>query len=113
MVQLVCATLRGSHVAASVGERNAKELPKGTINRVYRLARRAAFTPEVCATPLAKEPYDLRDAGISLRLAAGVPPADVAAWAGQSVEILYAVYAAGSAAAVAEAHRWSVRGWIR
>ncbi len=76
------------------GERNKNELPKGTINRVFRRARAIAFTPQVCATTLAATPYHFRHAGISLALAAGVPAADVAKWAGQSVEILYRIYAA-------------------
>jgi integrase len=35
------------------GERNEGELPKGTINRMWRLARAQAFVPEVLASPLA------------------------------------------------------------
>ncbi len=31
------------------GERNAGELPKGTINRTWRKARKEVFTPEVTA----------------------------------------------------------------
>ncbi len=48
-----------------VGERNRAELPKGTINRVWREARRTAFTEEVAASPLARTPYDLRHAAVS------------------------------------------------
>ncbi|MFG1785829.1 tyrosine-type recombinase/integrase [Rhodococcus oryzae] len=75
------------------GERNGGELPKGTINKAWRLARRAAFTPEVAASPLASTPYDLRHAAVSTWLNGGVPPTDVAAWAGHSVEILFKIYA--------------------
>ncbi|WP_026323039.1 tyrosine-type recombinase/integrase [Salinispora pacifica] len=76
-----------------VGERNKEELPKGTINRVWRWARAAVFTPEVRASPLARTPYDLRHAAVSTWLNGGVPPTDVAEWAGQSVEVLLRIYA--------------------
>ncbi len=68
-------------------------MPKGTINRTWRAARRAAFTPEVEASPLARTPYDLRHAAVSTWLNGGVPPADVAAWAGHSVDVLLKIYA--------------------
>jgi hypothetical protein len=48
----------------------------------------AVFMPEVLATPLAETPDDLRHAALSTWLNGGVPAADVAAWAGHSVEIL-------------------------
>ncbi|MEV6811806.1 integrase [Micromonospora sp. NPDC051296] len=76
-----------------VGERNKDELPKGTINRVWRWARAAVFTPEVYASPLARTPYDLRHAAVSTWLNGGVPPTQVAEWAGQSVEVLLRIYA--------------------
>ncbi|MEU7845531.1 integrase [Micromonospora sp. NPDC049114] len=76
-----------------VGERNKEELPKGTINRVWRWARAAVFTPEVYASPLARTPYDLRHAAVSTQLNGGVPPTQVADWAGQSVEVLLRIYA--------------------
>jgi len=75
------------------GERNDQELPKGTINRIWRLARAAVFPPEVLATPLAETPYDLRHAAVSTWLNAGVPAANVAEWAGHSVEVLLKIYA--------------------
>ena len=40
-----------------------------------------------------KRPYDLRHSGITWRLDSGVPDAQVAAWAGHSVEMLRRVYA--------------------
>jgi integrase len=76
-----------------IGERNKTELPKGTINRVWRWARAATFTPEVAASPLARTPYDLRHAAVSTWLNGGVPPTQVAEWAGHSVEILLKIYA--------------------
>lgn len=44
-------------------------------------------------SPLAKRPYDLRHAAVSTWLNAGVPPTQVAEWAGHSVAVLLKVYA--------------------
>lgn len=76
-----------------VGERNARELPKLTITRAWKRARADTFTPEVATSALAGTPYDLRHAAVSTWLHAGVPPAKVAEWAGQSVETLFRIYA--------------------
>jgi integrase len=75
------------------GERNCGELPKLTIVRAWQRARAEAFTAEVAATPLAATPYDLRHAALSTWLNSGVPPTQVAEWAGHSVEILHRIYA--------------------
>jgi integrase len=71
-----------------VGERNKAELPVLTINRIWRQARAAVFTPEVYASPLAETPYDLRHAAVSTWLNAGISPTQVAEWAGQSPEVV-------------------------
>lgn len=42
---------------------------------------------------MAKRPYDLRHAAVSLWLNAGVPATQVAEWAGHSVNVLLRVYA--------------------
>jgi len=42
---------------------------------------------------LARRPYDLRHAAVSLWLNAGVPATQVAEWAGHSVNVLLRVYA--------------------
>lgn len=76
-----------------VGDRNHQELPKLTVVRVWERARQAVFTPDVAASPLAGRPYDLRHAAVSTWLTGGVSPTDVAAWAGQSTEILFRIYA--------------------
>jgi integrase len=47
----------------------------------------------VAASPLARTPYDLRHAAVSTWLNGGIPSADVAKWAGHSVEILHKIYA--------------------
>ena len=44
-------------------------------------------------SPLARRPYDLRHAAVSLWLNAGVPATQVAEWAGHSVNVLLRVYA--------------------
>ncbi len=75
------------------GERNEGELPGGTINRMWRRARKATFTPEVIASPLAASPYDLRHAAVSTWLNGGIPATQVAEWAGHSVEVLLKIYA--------------------
>jgi Phage integrase family len=65
--------------------------------RAWQKARAASLTPEQLATPLMKRPYDLRHSGITWRLDSGVPDAQVAAWAGHSVEMLRRVYAGRAA----------------
>ncbi len=42
-----------------------------------------------------RRPYDLRHAALSLWLASGAPPAEVAASAGHSVRVLLTIYAHG------------------
>lgn len=69
------------------------ELPKITYIRAWKAARALAFTPEVVASPLGATPYSLRHACVSTWLNAGVPPTQVAEWAGHSVEVLLKVYA--------------------
>jgi len=69
------------------------ELPDITIRRSWSAARAEVLTEEEQASPLAKRIYDLRSACLSLWLNAGVPPTQVAAWAGHSVEVLLRSYA--------------------
>lgn len=63
------------------------------IYRVWQLARQKALSPEQVASPLAARPYDLRHACLSTWLSAGVPPTQVAQWAGHGVDVLLRVYA--------------------
>jgi integrase len=65
----------------------------GTVYRVWKLARAEALTEADVASPLAKRPYDLRHAAVSTWLNAGVPPTQVAEWAGHSVNVHLRVYA--------------------
>ncbi|TKK72520.1 tyrosine-type recombinase/integrase, partial [Kribbella jiaozuonensis] len=64
-----------------------------TYARVWAKARAKALGETQAATPLARRPYDLRHAAVSLWLNAGVPATQVAEWAGHSVNVLLKVYA--------------------
>ena len=68
-------------------------MTKETYARVWRQARAAVLTPAQQRSPLAKVPYHLRHAAVSLWLNAGVPATQVAEWAGHSVHVLLKVYA--------------------
>jgi integrase len=69
------------------------QLAESTYCRVWRKARVVALTPEEVTSPLAHRPYDLRHAAVSTWLGAGVPPTQVAEWAGHSVAVLLQIYA--------------------
>jgi site-specific recombinase XerD len=69
------------------------ELAESTYCRTWRRARAVALGPADVASPLARRPYDLRHAAVSTWLNAGVPPTQVAAWAGHSVAVLLQIYA--------------------
>lgn len=75
--------------------RTARGLPSSAsaINGVWNTARLLAFTPAQAVSPLARTPYDLRLAAVSLWLNAGVAAPEVAERAGHSVDVLLAVYA--------------------
>ncbi len=61
--------------------------------RVWQKTRELSLTPAQAASPLLQRPYDLRHSGVTWRLNSGVPPTEVAAWAGHSVEVLMRTYA--------------------
>jgi integrase len=67
-------------------------LSESTYGRAWHAARAAALGPALAATPLARRPYDLRHAALSLWVTAGVPPEEAAARAGNSITVLHAVY---------------------
>jgi integrase len=69
------------------------ELSRVTYARAWDRARAATFTPEVYASVLGRTPYALRHACVSTWLSGGVPPAQVAEWAGHSIDVLLKVYA--------------------
>ena len=68
-------------------------IPSNTYGKAFRDARKAVLTPVQLRSPLARRPYDLRHAAVSLWLNAGVPATQVAEWAGHSVHVLMRVYA--------------------
>jgi len=69
------------------------ELASITYRRAWDKARAATLTPAEYASPLARRVYDLRHACVSTWHNAGVPPAQVAEWAGHSVAVLLRIYA--------------------
>ncbi|MEU0299707.1 hypothetical protein ABZ252_09605 [Streptomyces sp. NPDC006175] len=60
---------------------------------VWQAARIEALSTEEVTTPLAKVPYSLRHAGVSLWIKAGVDPVEVARRAGHSPAVLWKFYA--------------------
>ncbi|MGL5823435.1 MAG: tyrosine-type recombinase/integrase [Nocardioides sp.] len=71
----------------------ARPVPLATVNRTLKAARLKALSEAEQRSPLVQRTYDLRHAAVSTWLAAGVPPTQVAAWAGHSVAVLLRVYA--------------------
>jgi integrase len=68
-------------------------LATSTIQRIWGKAREATLSEEEQDSPLAKRPYDLRNACLSTWLNAGVPAKQVADSAGNNVEVLLRTYA--------------------
>lgn len=71
---------------------NGKPIGPSTYNKVWKQAREIGLSPPHYTSVVLKRPYDLRHAGVTLRLYAGVPPKQVALWAGHSVEVLHKTY---------------------
>ncbi len=67
-------------------------LSESVYGRTWHQARAIALGPDLAATGLARRPYDLRHAALSLWLTAGGDPAQIARRAGHSVAVLLAVY---------------------
>ncbi|MEU1782046.1 integrase [Streptomyces abikoensis] len=61
--------------------------------KTWQRARAEALSEQERVTLVAKRPYDLRHAGISFWLHSGVDPAECARRAGQSIEVMFRVYA--------------------
>lgn len=72
---------------------NGNPILPSTWWRVWQKVRELSLTPAQVASPLMRRPYDLRHSGVTWRLNSGVPPVEVAAWAGHSVEVLMRIYA--------------------
>jgi integrase len=68
-------------------------IPSNSYGKAWRDAREAALTSVQVRSALARRPYDLRHAAVSLWLNAGVPATQVAEWAGHRVHVLMRVYA--------------------
>src|SRR5215470_12836559 len=67
-------------------------LSESVYGRAWHTARRDALGPVLAATPLARRPYDLRHAALSLWLTATGAPAEIAARAGNSVTVLHTLH---------------------
>jgi integrase len=67
-------------------------LSESVYGRAWHTARTLALEPGLAAGGLARRPYDLRHAALSLWLNAGGDPAQIAARAGNSVTVLLTVY---------------------
>src|ERR1039457_7141401 len=63
-------------------------IQQSTYSAIWQAARTAAFTTAQHASPLARRPYDLRHAAVSLWLNAGVPATEVARRAGHGIAVL-------------------------
>ena len=87
------ARVRDRAGRAAVPRRARRHAQRNTYGRVWHAARHLVLGPELAATPLARRPYDLRQAALSLWLNATGAPAEVAVRAGNSVHVLQDVYA--------------------
>jgi hypothetical protein len=67
-------------------------LSESAYGRTWHATRQAALGPGLAVTALARRPYDLRHAALSLWLNAAGAPAEVAARAGNSARVLHEVY---------------------
>ncbi|WP_328431494.1 tyrosine-type recombinase/integrase [Streptomyces sp. NBC_00453] len=72
---------------------NGGILAGSVIRRAWRSARRAVLAPHVFNSPTGKRVYDNRHTRLTKWLNDGIPPAQVAEWAGNSVPVLLATYA--------------------
>ncbi len=70
-------------------------LSESLYGRVWHQARAAAIPEDGTGAETVRRPYDLRHAALSLWLASGAPPAEIAARAGHSVRVLLTIYAHG------------------
>jgi hypothetical protein len=68
-------------------------LAGSVIRRAWRSARKAVSPPHVFESPAGRRAYDNRHTRLTKWLNDGIPPAQVAEWAGNSVPVLPATYA--------------------
>ncbi|WP_234320282.1 tyrosine-type recombinase/integrase, partial [Streptomyces sp. SBT349] len=69
------------------------ELAGSVIRRAWGMARKSELTPHEVDSPLGRRVYDLRHTCLTTWLNNGIPPAQAAEWAGNSVPVLLATYA--------------------
>ncbi len=74
------------------GERGGM-LSGSVYRRVWGKARKEVLTPHEFDSPVGRRVYDTRHTCLTMWLNNGIPPAQVAAWAGNSVPVLLAIYA--------------------
>jgi hypothetical protein len=67
-------------------------LSESVYGRAWHAARMLALGPKLAASDLARRPYDLRHAALSLWPNSGGDPAQIAARAGHNVAVLLTVY---------------------
>ncbi|MFH8407638.1 tyrosine-type recombinase/integrase [Streptomyces sp. NPDC018019] len=75
------------------GERKGGMLAGSVFRRLWRKARKAVLAPHEYESPAGRRVYDCRHICLTAWLNGGIPPAQVAAWAGNSVPVLLAIYA--------------------
>ena len=96
LVQLLNQHIREYKIGPSdrlfVGARGG-DLSDSVYDRTWKRARALAFPEDLVRSPLARRPYDLRHAAVSLWLNGGVPATEVARRVGHSVAVLLSVYA--------------------
>ncbi|MDX3666811.1 hypothetical protein [Streptomyces europaeiscabiei] len=68
-------------------------LAGSVIRRAWRSARKAVLLPHVFDSPTGRRVYDNRHTRLTKWLNDGIPPAQVAEWAGSGVPVLLATYA--------------------
>ncbi|MEU6228137.1 site-specific integrase [Streptomyces sp. NPDC047042] len=68
-------------------------LAGSVFRRVWAKAREEVLSERDFKTPMGKRVYDLRHTCLTTWLNKGIPPAQVAEWAGNSVPVLLAIYA--------------------
>ena len=84
---------RSGKLGRPVAQPFVRPVGSAMAGRALDKARAVAFTAQEYDSELAATPYDLRHACVSAWLAAGVDPAQVAAWAGHGLGVLLTVYA--------------------
>ncbi|MBT2527822.1 site-specific integrase [Streptomyces sp. ISL-99] len=72
---------------------NGGMLAGSVFRRVWEKARKAVLKPHEFQSPAGKRVYDCRHTCLTAWLNKGIPPAQVAEWAGNSVPVLLAIYA--------------------